>query len=330
MTAAVIGGPLSKSVARDEEGYRTYKIKHRIKTTDPLDGPQIALTATGLPAIGSFWNFDNDVDAWCFCLPTIVLKAQEQKKNELVNYWTAEQTFTNKPFDRCQTTTIDDPLLEPQKVSGSFVKFQEEAVVDRDGYLILSSSHEQYRGSQVEFDSNKPTVRVEQNVATLDLDVFSQNIDDVNDAILWGLGPRRVKLSNVSWERKYHGVCNIYYTRIFDFDIDYNTFDKYLLDEGKKVLNGHWATEKEIAAGETGWVLDDIDGAPPDPNDPTHFNHYKDRNGENTRVVLDGMGLPAYTTIVSGTATTSNGAAQIKVEKYNESNLLLLGIPSSL
>lgn len=330
MVASVIGGPIVQTLDRDKEGFRNYRVIHNVETTNILDGPQVVMNAGGLPAIGATWNFGNDTDIWCFCLPNLKIKPKDQRDNEPVKYWTAEQTFTNKPLNRCQTTTVDNPILEPQKISGSFVKYREEAILDRFGNLILSSSHEGYVGPQVEFDKNRPTVRIEQNVAALELDVFSPLIDNLNDSLMWGLGPRRIKFSNVSWERKYYGICNVYYTRVFDFDIRYDTFDRYLLDEGKKVLHGHWATVKEVGSGNIGWVLDDIDGGPPDPEDPTHFDHYKDHNGENTRVVLDGNGLPAYTTIVDGSATTSNGAAQVKVEKYDETNLFILGVPASL
>ena len=117
---------------------------------------------------------------------------------------------------RCNTTSIENPLAEPQKVSGTFIKYTRELVWDKDGDLLIYSSHEPIKGGDVEFDRNRPSVRVEQNVSGLGLATFAAMVDTLNDATLWGLVARCIKLDNVSWERKLYGVCTYYYTRIFD------------------------------------------------------------------------------------------------------------------
>jgi len=265
--------------------------------------------------------------------------------------------------------------------------------------MIKSSSHEQIRGRQVEFDNNKPSVTIRQNVAALGLSTFSQMVDTVNSVPMWGLGTRRIKLSNAPWERKYYGRCHVYYTRTFEFDIDYKTFDRDAVDEGTKVLHGHWggvsgtgltvsitvnanggistativnpgsgyprSTTVQLSiddslsgsgqgsggvlqaktnssgvvtsvlvvnvgtaysagtvatASNVMWVLDDINGDSPDPENPQHFDRYKDRNGENTRAILDGAGCPV---------ASPSFAAKIPIEYYPESNFFTLGIPVS-
>jgi hypothetical protein len=298
--------------------------------------------------------------------------------------------------------------LEPQKISGTFAKYTKEAVFDRNGNAIVTSSWERMKGPEVEFDHNRPAVRVEQNVVALDLATVAPMIDTVNDATLWGLAERTIKLTNFAWERKLYGSCNFYYTRVFDFDIDYNTWDRNLLDEGTKCLNGEWGpvggipgsgctvdvtaaagiiTGVALGAGGTlypssstiqlavsggtgglvsattnasgvvtgvslssggtagyttasgvatsvsvsGWVLKQIGGAAPNKNNPQHFTRFKDRKGENCRVVLDGNGLPASTNIFSNRQlNTSGDPGMVFVEYYGESNFLTLGIPTSL
>jgi hypothetical protein len=252
--------------------------------------------------------------------------------------------FSNKPQNRCQDFKVEDPLLEPQKISGGFNRFTEEATKDRYGYPILNSAHEQVRGPQVEFDNNRPVVKIEQNVANLQLDLLTVMIDTVNGYYLWGFPPRSIKLSGVSWERKFYGNCSVYYTRQLEFELAglqdagltgtgsdpepiqsvYKTWDRELLDEGTKVLKGHWKRNGN-------WVLDKIDGAYPDPSNPTHFIRFKDRNGENTRVILNGAGLPAGVRVGSGSGSISDETeiGSIYLEKYHESDFLLLGIPTS-
>ncbi len=326
MSASVSGpGPRVKELTRDTEGHRDYRVEHIVVTTDSLDGPQVVMNAVGLPVIGSLWAFGNDLDVWAFCYPDMKVSVHQQKKGDATQYWKVEQKFSTRPLNRCQDETIEDPLLEPQKVSGSFVKYTQEVSEDRWGDAIKTSSHELIHGPQVEFDHNRPTVRIEQNVASLELALFTSMIDTLNDATLWGLGPRRIKLSNTTWERKIFATCDYYYTRVFDFDIDFGTFDREVLDEGTKALHGEWDTEAGCEG--SAWQLIEICGEEPDPTNPSHFSRYKDRNDENTRVILDGEGKPWENAIETGTGTPDTGPGKIPVEYYNESNFLLLGIP---
>lgn len=329
-TLAGNGAALTISYSRDQEGYRDYTVVHQVKTSSALDGPRVAVSAPGLPLVGSVYSFGNDYDQWAFCWPDRKVTMIDEKEN--TRFWRVESHFSTKPLSRCQDEEVEDPLLEPQKISGSFVKYTKEAVTDRDGQYIRNSAHELFRGAQVEFDESKPNVRIEQNVAHLELPLCSSMMDCLNDRDLWGLSPRCIKLSGFSWERKVYGQCNYYFTRVFDFDVKYDTFDKDLLDEGTKVLNGFW----DLTTG--AYITKKINGLDPDADNPQHFIRYKDRNGENARVVLNGQGLPASTMIVSGTGTgtgttgvgsSSGDPGVIHVEKYEEANFLLLGIPTS-
>ena len=63
----------------------------------------------------------------------------------------------------------------------------------------------------------------------------------------------------------------------------YETWDRYVADEGTKVLNGHWGLPGTPIAGR--WVLDDINGSAPDPTNPNHFKRFVDRNGIGSRLV---------------------------------------------
>lgn len=324
MTASIVGtgeGRTTWSGKRSEEGQRDFSVTFLVQVTDPTnDGPQTVMNTPGLPAIGSIWDQGNDSDVWVF--NTGERAVTPKIKGEPNEFWTVTDKYSNKPRKRCQDETIEDPLLEPDRISGSFVKYTEEAVRDKDGDLIKSSSHEFFRGPGVEFDANRPTVQIGQNVPDLELEVFSAMVDTLNDATLWGLSTRKIKLSNVTWERLLWGICDFYYVRNLEFDINFNTFDRDLLDEGTKVLRGHAQTCGTGTGTGTGseanvWLLD----GSPDPNNPLDFVRYKDCHGENLRVVLDGAGLPL---------TDSANPVYVRVEKYTESNLLLLGIPTTL
>lgn len=303
MRIAGVGGWRKIEGSRDEESHRSYKITIRVEGNTGAgvaDGPANALQCPGLPQYGDQWLIDADVDLWAFCrYPVTIRPVLEGEPNK---FWDLEFTFTTKPDKAfCLENQIEDPLLKPPKLSGQSVKYTEEAVQDRFGNLLVTSSWEQLRGPQVEFDRNRHRVHIEMPVPALNLSFVTQFIDRVNAFPLWGMNPRCIKLSDFKWDRNFYGVCFPYYTWMFDFDINALTFDRDILDEGTKVLSGHWDTP-------TGhWVLDNIGGAAPDPTNPQHFNRFYDRLGNVARVILDGRGLPAGVLVGTGTAQPSCG-----------------------
>lgn len=317
MTTTLWGRHRSWKGERDSEGHRNYWIKHLVKS-DFTDGPANVLRTPGLPLPGSVWFFGADLDLYAYCKPDAKLQIHQEREGDINRWWTVEQLFSTKPKpnERCSDQDFEDPLTEPDRVSGSFVKYTEEATYDYFGAPVQNSAFEPLRGPQVEFDANRPTVTIEQNVYPLGLEVFSPLIDNVNSVAMWGLPPRCVKLSNVSWERKFYGLCYYYYTRRLEFDINYYTFDRHLLDEGTKVIKGEWDYDflsptygEYIVAAGVSFL------------NPRDYIRYKDWHGENTRAMLNGNGIPA---------TTEAGIGDIYVPKYRQSNLNLLLSPSSI
>jgi hypothetical protein len=298
MAWVIEGGPRQITTARDAEGHREYKVSLLARAASSSDTPAGVYFATGLPRPGDDYAYGHDIDAWAFCLPVLTATPHEVKDGESPKYMVVEVTYSTKPPEgsksRCNDNPVEDPLLEPAKVSGGASKYTEEAAEDRFGFPLLTSSHEQIRGPQVEFDANRPTTVIEQNVATFEAVAAAYRmLDCVNAFPIWGFGYRQVKLSDVTWERKYYGRCYVYYTRRLSFDFNVKTFDRTVLDEGTKVLHGRW--------GSTGsWVLIDIDGQSPDPDNPQHFDRFQDRNGNVCRVILNGRGLPAGVQIGTG------------------------------
>ena len=116
-------------------------------------------------------------------------------------------------------------------------------------------------------------------------------LDCVNDAPFWGYPRRCVKFSSRSWDRKFYGQCEVYYTLHLEFDIwvrqdGTSGFDRNLLDEGTKALNGTNVGGK--------WVITPVDalGTLPNYRNPMHYVRYKDKRGENAKCILDGFGKP--------------------------------------
>ena len=240
MAATVQGGPVTKSLSRDNDGHREYTVSHRVETDDFDDGPQTVLNTPSLPIIGAVWNFGNDSDVWAFCHPEMEVAIADERVGDPTKHWLVEQKFSTKPFERDQSSNIENPLTEPFGISGSFNPRQIEAPRDRFGNSILHSNKRRVRGAAVTFDDGSHTVKIDQNMLLLGLDTFSQMINTVNISPMWGLPARHIKLSNVTWERKFFKISSRYYTRSLHFDVNFLGFDRFVQDEGEYVLQGNW------------------------------------------------------------------------------------------
>lgn len=313
-------GPTRWSGGQTDIKTRSYQITFLVKTLK-TEGPYTALTAPGLPFIGSAWSFDDDYDGWVFYTGEASIEPRVEREPN--TYWDVTLTFSNKNDETggCNEAQIENPLLEPQKVSGSFTKFTREAQYDKNGNFIHYSSWEPVTGPDAEFDDSRPTVRIEQNVADLQLPLITSMRDTINNVSMWGLNQYTVKLSNISWEKKFYGLCFPYYTRTFEFEVNFNGWDRDVVDQGQRLLNGKW--------NDSGyWETIDIPGiGAPDSNNPAHFVRAKDREGNPTTFILNGAGEP-YDPDSPNTAQQTQGT--ITIAYYGESNFFLLGIPALL
>lgn len=326
MASVLLNGQRTWSCTRDKDGHREYKVTFLVRCL-PTDGPATALRAPGLPRRGSIWNIDSDLDPWAWCRWDADVKPLIDKEKN--TFFEITYTFSSKPLDTkaCKEQQPDNPLLLPQEVSFETEKSSREAAYDRFGLPVLSSSWELLRGKAVEFDHTSVIVFVKQNVARLGLSTLIPMLNTLNDRPLWDLPARKIRFAAFNAQPKFHGNCYRYYERSLRFECDNEGFDRDVMDEGTKALNGKWNSTTGA------WQLLPINDSPPNFLNPQHFCRFKDRKGENCRVILDGAGLPAgvNVTVGTGSGTGAIGApGNIHVEKYGESNLLLLGIPASI
>ena len=306
--ACVVDGALDIRFQQDIDGHRTYDVDWHVISSDPYnDGPLTARSASGLSAVGDAWYWgDTEVDAWAYCIPECQV-SKKHDNQESDPYWVVTQTFTTKPIFRCQDSSIENPLSEPFAISGAFATYREDKPNDRDGYAILNSAKQRPSKDATERDGSRPTVKIAFNSATLPLDLFQGAIHTLNDAELWGVPEKCVKLSEITWERLLYGTCTYYYRISYGFEINWDTWDEEYLDYGKMEL------------------IPQPDGDSTDPDvyrrNPKNYRVYKDINGEPCEVLLDGSGSPLL---------NADSPVFLKANKYALSNLLLLGIPSSL
>lgn len=301
--ARVLDGIRVMEGERDDEGHRSWSVTARVEvntgraiSVNTNAATEYAVTAllaadAAMP-YGSSFQIDADTDLWAWRRWKSSVRPFQPKEGRVVQYYDVTFTYSTKPPDtkRCQDTQIEDPLLVPDRRSGGSKQDKVQPTHDRFGKALRTSSFEGLSGPQVEFDSSKGCVHIEQNRAALELGLCEAMRDCLNDQPIWGRNRRCVKVGDFNWEQKWYGTCYFYFVRKFRFDLDEGGFDRTVLDEGTKALSGHWDPDNTHAAT---WVLDNIGGLPPDKTNPRHFVRFVDRNGNTLKCVLDGNGKPA-------------------------------------
>jgi hypothetical protein len=261
-------------LTRDDRGHRVYKAVHMVYTDSQFEGAYDILNfcvanpqGANLPLIGDHWKAGGDEDIWAFCLPDAEVTPVLQPEEDANFWWHVTLTFSTKGMPRRQAGAADgsdpvgpglpfavgNPLLEPADIQLEFAKYTEEATFDRFGNPTSNSSFETFRGPQNEWDMNRPSVKVIMNVPNApvggasDPTGLGNYIDKVNDAVLWGIPARCVKLSHLSSEKHYYMRNSVYYRVTMTFDVRYpkgasigGGFDRDLIDKGNMVLNGEW------------------------------------------------------------------------------------------
>lgn len=278
MTCILHDGPLYMRGGMDTEGYRNYVIGFLVESDSGRDGPANVMQTPGLPLPGSMWLVDDDIDIWAWCTWEREVKEKAPlEEGERWHWWVIELKFTTRPpglrrfpgrglnhgdpsenkRSGCRDFRFEDPLTEPQKLGGAFVPQLVEATKDRFDNNMVLPSHEQIQGPLAEFDESHFSIRIEQNVSLLQINLVEALRDHVNENPLWGFNKRCVKFKNFTWERHYYGSCYKYYVRTLDFEINSKGWDRDVSNFSSLVLRGAWSNNASGSGAEI--AIDAVD-----------------------------------------------------------------------
>lgn len=354
MTRTLLG-KLDWGYSRAKDLHRDYWVLLLVETTSDTDGPQLITGTPGLPSIGSAWTWGDDNDPYALCYPTVT--CETVIKNEKNFWWVLRYNYSTRPWILCAEAQLTSPLSQPDVISGSFLTSQERTCRRREregttgtgtstgtigyytegsgtgtgtvtrtyrsgwwsqdnGHLILTSSLEPV---YVTKELSNPTISITQTVLDLEWPLLCQMVLTLNDSTLWGMPRRTIMLRNTPWQRQVWGLCTYYFKRTLEFAVNYKTWDlNDLTDYGSRVINKHIA----------GYVARPDDSVAPtdsiDRTNPANFVRAVDAAGNILQnVPLDGYGEEC-------TDPYSHDHFLPKVELYEESNFLYLGVPASL
>jgi hypothetical protein len=268
-------------------------VTFEVRTDGLIYGPDHALFCPALPLPGASLNIGATVDPWAFYQRKGSAKLMSREQSNRI--WLVDINFSTRPIRRCQSSSIEDPLLEPPKTRGAFDVFQREAMTDKDGHPLLNAAGQRFRGPAVQIEDGWPTVEVEQNVAWINLALLAQYRYAVNNAVFWGMPARTVKCKTFTWERVLYGTCYYYFKVVTSFQLNDSKWDLHLLEEGEMVK---------------------IPGTT-----PAKFRRAKDDYEENVHVLLD----------ASGNALAP-GATEVYTDKrvLRELNFSTVGWPATI
>jgi len=225
------------SYTSDGERTRAYKVTYESITNDQADHARVVvLDLIARVPFGTQYSLHNDSDAYCFakypknCKAVGLAKGGRRK-------WRSDIEFSNHPQEKCSEAEWENPIDEPYKLSGSFVRAMRAATKDRHGEPVDNSVDEPVLPAP-EVDDSRDTVIIESNTATIDLALRSAMRDKVNSATIWGLPPRTVKLGQWSWSAEYYGQCHIYIVNRLEFEINKDKWNFVHIDRGFRIVNG--------------------------------------------------------------------------------------------
>jgi len=285
----------------NKEGHRTYKTIYQVITNDVNDGPITAMSAGGLPVAGGVYVYGNDSDSWAFChaIPEVKLKEYDESRKQ----WHLTYTHSTEPMERCQTTSIENPLMEPWAVEGDSDEWTEEATTDKDDEAIDNSSLEPLTGKEIEVFKTRRRLRLSKNLASLNQDLIDDIEGSVNDGnvTIFGkaYGARQLYMRKIRFTRRIYATCTFYYPHEFYIDTKQATHDLKVIDRGFKEYTGT------------------------DPTDPKHYTPIREPDGDEGEVVRepvylkDGQRLPA-----------GNDPEELEFRYYPEEDWSGLGFPT--
>ena len=212
-------------------------------SNDPLDDSAAVLEAVcaylgitpGIPII-VIYQCGNSIDPYAYLQKISVLQ-ETSHKGEYRN-WTARLEYNSNPIQ-----TIDNPLLRPTIISGSFQIYQKPIEKDINGKPILNKANGKLEG--IEIDDARPHVTMVRNEVSYDWSAFAANlVNFVNSTFWYGCQAGQAKCSGVSGQGPNFENGIMFYPVTYEFQFRLEGWQPSFQNKGRKDVNGTPCTDK--------------------------------------------------------------------------------------
>lgn len=256
MTATVRGiSPEGREGTRNLQA-REYTVVYKVGTDDRADGPNIVMSAFGVPAIGDLYSPGNDFDN------AAVVISKDCKQGASPWEWEVSVTYSTDVGDVDLTTlgeNIDNPLNEPPEIVYSF---QPRTILvpgqyndplgppaDKGWEAGIFAPNGELFEPQPEVEIDEPVVQVTRNVALADFDAATilALSNCVNADFFFGAEPRQLKLKSPSASRKFHKQIGFYWVVQYSLIFRWETWDIQVMNQG----HFYWPSGKPTSVWST-------------------------------------------------------------------------------
>ena len=208
-------------------GERNWTRYFQVLTDSLSDGPVIVTTAAGIPTPNSLYVFGSESDGLAYAKSANAALLDSKKRT----LWLVTVEYTTAEESSCSDISNDDPMAEPAVITVSGSDFQAIAIKDKDGNAVKNSAGDAFDPPVMKNDSHL-TLRIEKNVATLDLNFLSDYANAVNTDTFFGLTARKWLARPANAQQVYRGDCDPYWKISMEFLSNFDQWDFSVLDQG--------------------------------------------------------------------------------------------------
>jgi hypothetical protein len=223
----------------DSLWHRTYKRQFRVVTDNKWTGALAVRSAIPV-ALGNAYLLKDDTgtaiehDDWAFCTK---IEAAVESEDDLSWRVTVEYGY----YDA--TIFGEQPLEHPIKISWGLTRFDtplEQATDPNTGDIIaVVNSAGDYFDPPPTKDDSRWKLSIVRNEQTYDPSYADTYRDAVNNAVWFGglFDVGTAKCCGILGTLQYNPTCGYYYEVTYEFEINYNTWKKKILDQGLYTLD---------------------------------------------------------------------------------------------
>lgn len=199
--------PIKTQISIDREFNRTYTSTYQV-LTEHTDGPMTVLNSSGVPSRYGVYVWGRDIDVWAY-LHSITATPEGEDVGDgtgsgRYRKWNVNATHSSKSDARDGQQNRDNPIFEPAKVRGSFIKNTVQAYRDRNNKPIVNTAKEPIL-PPFQKESSLDSLHITFNTPTINLGLRSSYRDSVNSNSMWGLIRRQIKMASWTYSVQWVG-----------------------------------------------------------------------------------------------------------------------------
>jgi hypothetical protein len=205
----------------NNKGERSYSRAFQVITDDPLDGPLLVRTASGIPQRGSIYATATEID------PGAKVKAINPSQDaDNPRVWTVKVDYDSVTEDK-----PENPLDRPIEISWTAAPYERVVFNDTDGKAILNSAGD-YFDPPLTIDDSRPVLTVVRNEPSYNPTLAIDYQDAVNTDSFLGFSPGQVKVAKIDATSATEN--DIFYWRVtYEFHFRREGWALSVLDQGR-------------------------------------------------------------------------------------------------